>query len=148
MNIKRITVDKANRPGTTMMPIKPGATIEEFRRYINDLETQVKDVLNENLKLKKQLNEFVSKKSQYDIKQVQIKMDELIKKFSKGKFYLNELEKKIQLKPLNQIVLKDNNNANNPNENPNDVKFKNLIAQYESQLEEIISKKSRIEEKP
>ena len=39
------------------------------------------------------------------------------------------------------------NNPNNQNENQNDIKFKNLIAQYESQLEDIISKKGRIEDK-
>ena len=71
----------------------------------------------------------------------------LTKKFSKGKLYLNELEKKIQLKSINQIALKDMNNPNNQNENQNDIKFKNLIAQYESQLEDIISKKGRIEDK-
>ena len=149
MNVKRLTINKGNRPGTTMMGLKPGVSIEDFRQYINELENSVKDLLNENLKLKQQINDL-NKKSQYDIKKAQIKSEESIKKFSKGKFYLNELEKKIELKPLNQIVLKDlkdNNNTNNPNENQKDIQFKNLIAQYESQLEEIISKKSRIEDK-
>ena len=149
MNVKRLTINKGNRPGTTMMGLKPGVSIEDFRQYINELENSVKDLLNENLKLKQQIKDL-NKKSQYDIKKAQIKSEESIKKFSKGKFYLNELEKKIELKPLNQIVLKDlkdNNNTNNPNENQKDIQFKNLIAQYESQLEEIISKKSRIEDK-
>ena len=149
MNVKRLAINKGNRPGTTMMGLKPVVSIEDFRQYINELENSVKDLLNENLKLKQQINDL-NKKSQYDIKKAQIKSEESIKKFSKGKFYLNELEKKIELKPLNQIVLKDlkdNNNTNNPNENQKDIQFKNLIAQYESQLEEIISKKSRIEDK-
>ncbi len=138
MNPKRITVDKVNRP-QTMIGIKPNnLTIEGFRQYINSAESKIQELLNENLKLKQQLNEFVNKKNQYDIKKVQINVEELTKKFSKGKLYLNELEKKIQLKSINQIALKDMNNPNNQNENQNDIKFKNLIAQYESQLEDII----------
>ena len=147
MNPKRIKVDKANRP-QTMIGIKPNnLTIEGFRQYINSVESKIQELLNENLKLKQKLNEFVNKKNQYDIKKVHINVEELTKKFSEGKLYLNELEKKIQLKSINQIALKDMNNPNNQNENQNDIKFKNLIAQYESQLEDIISKKGRIEDK-
>ena len=149
MDIKRIKVDKAKRPGTTIMPQKPSLSIEDFRQYINGLETLVKDLSNENLKLKQQINDL-TKKNIHDMKKAKIKSEESIKKYSQGTSYLNELEKKIQLKPLNQIVLKDikdGNNQSNPNENQNDIKFKNLIAQYESQLEDIISKKSRIEDK-
>ena len=149
MDIKRIKVDKAKRPGTTIVSQKPSLSIEDFRQYINGLETLVKDLSNENLKLKQQINDL-TKKNIHDMKKAKIKSEESIKKYSQGTSYLNELEKKIQLKPLNQIVLKDikdGNNQNNPNENQNDIKFKNLIAQYESQLEDIISKKSRIEDK-
>ena len=122
-------------------------SVEDFRLYITTLEALLKDTLNENLKLKTQLNEFIGKKNQYDLKKVQAKTEDNIKKYSNGKLYLNELEKKIQLKPLNQLISKESNkNSNNQNENQND-QIKNLIAQYESQLEAIITKKSQIENK-
>ena len=150
MKIKRLTVDMTNRPGTTLMPQKPGVSIEEFRKYINSMESTIKELLNENVKLKQQLNQYLNNKNQHDIKKVQANSEELIKKYSKGKIYLNDIEKKIQLNPLNQLVLKDTNNPNNmnnPNENLSDTKIKNLISQYEAQLEEIINEKSRIEDK-
>ena len=75
-----------------------------------------------------------------------IKVEDNIKRYSRGKLFLNELEKKIQLKPLNQIILKDGIKNSNPNETSND-QIKNLIAQYENQLEAIITKKSQIENK-
>jgi len=126
--------------------INSAVSIEEFRLYITTLEGLLKDTLNENLKLKQQLNEFIPKKTQYDIKKVQTKVEENIKRYSRGKLFLNELEKKIQLKPLNQIMLKDPNKIPNPNDTQND-QIKNLISQYESQLEAIIAKKSQIENK-
>ena len=43
-------------------------------------------------------------------------------------------------------MLKDPNKISNPNETSND-QIKNLISQYESQLEAIIAKKSQIENK-
>ena len=141
--------DKNSRPGTTITN-NNGSSIEEFRLYIVTLETYFKEYLNENLKLKEQLNQFIGKKSQFDLKKIQAKNEDLIKKYSRGKIFLNELEKKIQLKPINQLVLNDMNNTNkngSPNENQNDAKIKNLIAQYENQLEAIITKKSQIENK-
>ena len=148
-NLRRHTMDKINRPGTSIMGNgnNSSVSIEDFRLYITALEALLKDTLNENLKLKTQLNEFIGKKNQYDLKKVQAKTEDNIKKYSNGKLYLNELEKKIQLKPLNQLISKENNkNSNNQNENQND-QIKNLIAQYESQLEAIITKKSQIENK-
>ena len=69
-NPKRITVDKVNRP-QTMIGIKPNnLTIEGFRQYINSAESKIQELLNENIKLKQQLNEYVNKKNQYDIKKV------------------------------------------------------------------------------
>ena len=148
VNLRRHTLDKNNRPTTSIMGngINSAVSIEEFRLYITTLEGLLKDTLNENLKLKQQLNEFIPKKTQYDIKKVQTKVDENIKRYSRGKLFLNELEKKIQLKPLNQIMLKDPNKIPNPNDTQND-QIKNLISQYESQLEAIIAKKSQIENK-
>ena len=147
MKMKRLTVDMTNRPGTTMSPQKPGDSIEDFRKYINSLESKIKAYANENVKLKQQLNQYLTNKNQYDIKKEKIKTEELINKYSIGKMYLNAIEKKIQLNPINQLALKDTKNTNNPNENQNDMKIKNLISQYEAQLEEIINKKSRIEDK-
>ena len=147
MKIKRLTVDMTNRPGTTMSPQKPGDSIEDFRKYINSLESKIKEYANENVKLKQQLNQYLTNKNQYDIKKEKIKTEELINKYSIGKMYLNAIEKKIELNPINQLAMKDIKNTNNPNENQNDMKIKNLISQYEAQLEEIINKKSRIEDK-
>ena len=147
MKMKRLTVDMTNRPGTTMSPQKPGDSIEDFRKYIKSLESTIKEYANENVELKKQLNQYLNKKNQYDIKKEKIKTEELINKYSIGKIYLNAMEKKIELNPINQLALKDTKNTNNPNENQNDMKIKNLISQYEAQLEEIINKKSRIEDK-
>ena len=147
MKMKRLTVDMTNRPGTTMSPQKPGDSIEDFRKYINSLESKIKEYANENVELKQQLNQYLNKKNQYDIKKEKIKTEELINKYSIGKMYLNAIEKKIELNPINQLAMKDIKNTNNPNENQNDMKIKNLISQYEAQLEEIINKKSRIEDK-
>ena len=148
VNVRRHTMDKINRPTTSIMGngINNSVSIEDFRLYITTLEGLLKDTLNENLKLKQQLNEFIPKKTQYDLKKVQTKVEENIKRYSRGKLFLNELEKKIQLKPINQIMLKDPNKISNPNETSND-QIKNLISQYESQLEAIIAKKSQIENK-
>ena len=145
MKVNRKNNDKNSRPGTTI--INNSGSIEEFRLYIVTLESYLKETLNENLKLKEQLNQFIGKKNPFDIKKLQAKNEELIKKYSKGKVFLNELEKKIQLKPINQLVLNDMNKNGTPNENQNDAKIKNLIAQYENQLEAIINKKSQIENK-
>ena len=148
VNVRRHTMDKINRPTTSIMGngINNAVSIEDFRLYITTLEGLLKDTLNENLKLKQQLNEFIPKKTQYDLKKVQTKVEENIKRYSRGKIFLNELEKKIQLKPINQIMLKDPNKISNPNDTSND-QIKNLISQYESQLEAIIAKKSQIENK-
>ena len=136
--------DKSSRPGTTIL--SSGGSIEEFRLYIVTLEGNLKEALNENLKLKKELNEF-NKKNPFDLKKAKAKNDELINKYSKGKYFLNELEKKIQLKPINQLILNDMNKNGNSNESQSDAKIKNLITQYENQLEAIITKKSQIENK-
>ena len=136
--------DKSSRPGTTIL--SSGGSIEEFRLYIATLEGYLKEALNENLKLKKELNEF-NKKNPFDLKKAKAKNDELINKYSKGKYFLNELEKKIQLKPINQLILNDMNKNGNSNESQSDAKIKNLITQYENQLEAIITKKSQIENK-
>ena len=102
VNVRRHTMDKINRPTTSIMGngINNAVSIEDFRLYITTLEGLLKDTLNENLKLKQQLNEFIPKKTQYDLKKVQTKVEENIKRYSRGKIFLNELEKKIQLKPL------------------------------------------------
>ena len=149
VNLRRHTMDKIMRPTTSINPNPNNNphSIEEFRLYITTLEGLLKDTLNENLKLKQQLNEYVAKKNQFDLKKAQAKVEDNIKRYSRGKSFLNELEKKIQLKPLNQLFQKDPNNPNsNPGESQND-QIKNLISQYENQLEAIISKKSQIENK-
>ena len=49
------------------------------------------------------------------VKKEKIKTEELINKYSIGKMYLNAIEKKIELNPINQLALKDTKNTNNPN---------------------------------
>ena len=143
VNLRRNTMDKEKRPQTVLSNNNP--TIDEFRLYINNLETLLRDTLNENVKLRIQLNEISSKKNQIDTRKLQMKADELVKKYSRGKTYLNELEKKIGSgKQINQF-LKDVNKNIITGDNQNDSKIQNIIAQYESQLEAILEKKNHIE---
>ena len=138
-------MDKEKRPQTGLSNGNNGSSIDEFRLYINNLETLLRDALNENVKLRQQLNEFSNKKNQIDIRKIQLKADELIKKYSKGKNYLNEIEKKMsQGKQLN-IALKDVNKNVISNDAPTDSNIQNIISQYESQLDAILEKKSQIE---
>ena len=141
VNLRRNTMDKEKRPQTSLNSINNNSTIEEFRLYINNLESLLRDTLNENVKLRLQLNEFSAKKNQIDTRKLQMKADELVKKYSRGKTYLNELEKKIGSgKQINQF-LKDVNKNIITGDNQNDSKIQNIIAQYESQLEAILEKK-------
>ena len=141
VNLRRNTMDKEKRPQTSLNNTNNNSTIDEFRLYINNLETLLRDTLNENVKLRLQLNEFSAKKNQIDIRKLQLKADELVKKYSRGKTYLNELEKKIGSgKQINQF-LKDVNKNVISGDNQNDSKIQNIIAQYESQLEAILEKK-------
>ena len=149
VNLRRNTMDKEKRPQTSINNfLKPdngnnnNSSIDEFRLYINNLESLLRDTLNENVKLRQQLNEFSAKKNQLDIKKLQAKVDDLVKKYSKGKNYLNDLEKKIGL--AKQINLKEVN-KNVISNDGNDSKLQNIIAQYESQLDEILEKKSQVE---
>ena len=142
VNLRRNTFDKEKRPQTGFNNGNNNSSIEEFRLYINNLETLLRDTLNENVKLRQQLNEFSAKKNQLDIKKLQTKVDDLVKKYSKGKIYLNDLEKKIGLSK--QINLKEAH-KNVISNDTNDSKFQNIIAQYESQLDEILEKKSQVE---
>ena len=144
VNLRRNTIDKEKGPQTGLSNGNNGNSIDEFRLYINNLETLLRDTLNENVKLRQQLNEFSNKKNQIDIRKLQLKADELIKKYSKGKNYLNDLEKKMsQGKQLNQALKEVNKNI--ISNDTNDSKIQNIINQYESQLDEILEKKSQIE---
>ena len=143
VNLRRNTLDKEKRPQTVQVNTSP--SIDEFRLYINNLETLLRDTLNENVKLRQQLNEFSIKKNQIDIRKLQSKADELVKKYSKGKMYLNDLEKKMGSgKPLNQ-ALRDINKNIITNDNQNDSKLQNFIANYETQLEAILKQKNHVE---
>ena len=135
-------MDKEKRPQTVLSNNNP--TIDEFRLYINNLETLLRDTLNENVKLRQQLNEFSAKKNQIDIRKLQSKADELVKKYSKGKAYLSELEKKIgSSKQINQF-LKDFKSPPS-NDIQNNTNNQSLIAQYESKLEAALEKYNHIE---
>ena len=143
VNLRKNTKDKDPRPQTSASNGNGNSSFEEFRLYINNLESLLRDTLNENVKLKQQLNEVGPKKNQIDIKKLQAKVDDLSKKYSKGKTYLNDLEKKmssskelnIGIKDLKKEILSENSD------------IQNIISQYESQLEEILEKNSLIEKK-
>ena len=142
VNLRKNTKDKDSRPQTSASNGNGNSSLEEFRSYINNLESLLRDTLNENLKLKQQLNEVGPKKNQIDIKKLQSKVEDLSKKYSKGNSYLNDLEKKmnspnINLKDLKKEILSENGDSN----------IQNMISQYEAQLEEILEKNSLIEKK-
>ena len=148
VNLRRNTLDKEKRPQTGAINGNNNASIEEFRLYINNLETLLRDTLNENVKLKQQLNDFSGKKNQLDIKKLQSKADDLSKKYSRGKIFLNDLEKKMNSAKSSNSILKDfNKNIIVSNDNQNDSKIQNLIAQYESQIEAISEKMNQAENK-
>ena len=134
-NLRRNTLDKEKRPQTGVNNGNNNTSIEDFRLYINNLENLLRDTLNENVKLRQQLNEVSAKKNQIDIKKLQAKVDDLAKKYSKGKFYLNDLEKKITLSKQLNIISNDSN----------DSKLQNIMTQYEIQLDEILEKKMQVE---
>ena len=149
VNLRKNTQDKEKRPQTVQMNSNNNSTtIEEFRSYIINLETLLRDTLNENLKLRQQLNDLTSKKNQIDSKKLQTKVEELSKKYSKGKIYLNDLEKKINSsRTLNQNYKELNKNSIVSNDSSNDSKIQNIIAQYETQIEAILEKQTHIENK-
>ena len=121
VNLRRNTLDKEKRPQTGAINGNNNVSIEEFRLYINNLETLLRDTLNENVKLKQQLNDFSGKKNQLDIKKLQSKVDELSKKYSRGKIFLNDLEKKINSAKSSNPILKElNKNLIISNDNQND----------------------------
>jgi len=144
-------MDKQSRPQTGFNNGNNGGgnyTIDEFRSYINNLESLLRDTLNENVKLRQQLNEIVGKKNPVDIRKLQQKADELAKKYSKGKNYINDIEKKMsQGSKLNLALKEVNKNIISSNDSQNDSKIQNLIAQYESQLEAILEKNNQMENK-
>ena len=148
VNLRRNTLEKEKRPQTGAINGNNNVSIDEFRLYINNLESLLRDTLNENVKLRQQLNDFSGKKNQLDIKKLQSKVDELSKKYSRGKIYLNDLEKKLNsIKQSNPIVKDLNKNIIGSNDNQNDSKIQNLIAQYESQIEAISEKMNQAENK-
>ena len=148
VNLRRNTMDKEKRPQTSLNSINNisnSSQIDEFRLYINNIETLLRDTLNENVKLRQQLNEFSAKKNQIDIRKLQSKADELVKKYSKGKAYLSELEKKIgSSKQINQLLKDFKNPPSNDLQNSNN-NYQNLMAQYESKLEAALEKYNHIE---
>ena len=138
----RKNLEKEKRPSTSSTSTTIPSSIDEFRLYINNLESLLRDTINENVKLKMQINDLSAKKNQIDLKKLQTKADELIKRYSKGKTYLNDIEKKLIQKPplkeLNKIIT----------ENPNgDNKMQGIINEYESQIEEILESKSQLQSK-
>ena len=142
VNLRKNTKDKDARPQTSASNGNGNSSFEEFRSYINNLESLLRDTLNENLKLKQQLNEVGPKKNQIDIKKLQAKVDDLSKKYSRGKSYLNDLERKmssqnIGIKDLKKDILSENSDSN----------IQNMLSQYENQIEELLEKSNQFEKK-
>ena len=141
-------MDKEKRPQTVLMNSTNVSTADEFRSYITNLETLLRDTLNENLKLRQQVSELSGKKNQIDFKKLQTKVDELSKKYSKGKTYLTDLEKRMNgTRSINQNLKELNKNMILSNDNSNDSKIQNIISKYESQIEAIMEKQTHIENK-
>ena len=69
VNPKRNTMDKEKRP-QTVNTNNNNLCIDEFRLYINNLENLLRDTLNENVKLKQQLNGYTSKKKSNRYKKI------------------------------------------------------------------------------
>ena len=148
VNLRRNTMDKEKRPQKVLMNSTNNSTIDEFRSYITNLETLLRDTLNENLKLRQQVSELSGKKNQIDFKKLQTKVDELSKKYSKGKTYLTDLEKRMNgTRSINQNLKELNKNMILSNDNSNDSKIQNIISKYESQIEAIMEKQTHIENK-
>ena len=141
-------MDKEKRPQTVLINSTNVSTADEFRSYITNLETLLRDTLNENLKLRQQVSELSGKKNQIDFKKLQTKVDELSKKYSKGKTYLTDLEKRMNgTRSINQNLKELNKNMILSNDNSNDSKIQNIISKYESQIEAIMEKQTHIENK-
>ena len=148
VNLRRNTMDKEKRPQTVLMNSTNVSTADEFRSYITNLETLLRDTLNENLKLRQQVSELSGKKNQIDFKKLQTKVDELSKKYSKGKTYLTDLEKRMNgTRSINQNLKELNKNMIISSDNSNDSKIQNIISKYESQIEAIMEKQTHIENK-
>ena len=148
VNLRRNTMDKEKRPQTVLINSTNVSTADEFRSYITNLETLLRDTLNENLKLRQQVSELSGKKNQIDFKKLQTKVDELSKKYSKGKTYLTDLEKRMNgTRSINQNLKELNKNMILSNDNSNDSKIQNIISKYESQIEAIMEKQTHIENK-
>jgi len=117
---------------------------DEFKTYVYNLEDLLKDTINDNLKLRLQLNEV--KKNPIEPKKLQAKADDLIKKFSKGRIYLNEIEKRINQNNQGLNIFKKRDSVSNELTLDN-TNVQNMIAQYESQIESFLQKTNIIENK-
>ena len=125
VNLRRNTMDKEKRLQTVLMNSTNNSTTDEFPSYITNLQTLLRDTLNENLKLRQQVSELTGKKNQIDIKKLQTKVEELSKKYSKGKTYLTDLEKIMNgTRPMNQNLKELNKNMIISSDNSNIQKYK------------------------
>ena len=77
-------------------------SFDDLRTYIIELESLLKNTLLENLKLKSE------KKLNNEIKKTQQKTEEIIKKYSKGKLILDNIEKNMANNkkkiPINRLI--------------------------------------------
>ena len=131
----------------------PNSSIDDFRNYITELESLLKDALYENIKLK-----YEKKSQSIEMKKQQQKADEIIKKYSVGKIYLDNFEKILNQTYLKLLALsKDKNLQSNDfgnviNEDNSEIssikeKYENKIEKLENDLRVIKKEKEDIKNK-
>ena len=121
------TGDKRKSVGSIPSNSYSNSSFDELRIYITELESLLKVTLLENSKLKS------DKKLSAEIRKIQQKTDETIKKYSKGKLILDSIEKnmtnikkKTSDKSFNNVI----------NEDDSEIKFSES---YEIKIEKLES---------
>ena len=154
VNLRPKTGDKRrSTSGPSNNNPNPNSSIDDFRNYITELESLLKDTLYENIKLK-----YEKKSQSIEMKKQQQKTDEIIKKYSVGKIYLDNFEKILNQTNLKLLALsKDKNLQSNDfgnviNEDNSEIssvkeKYENKIEKLENDLRVIKKEKEDIRNK-
>ena len=119
------TGDKRKSVGSIPSSSYSNSSFDELRIYITELESLLKATLLENSKFKS------DKKLSTEIRKIQQKTDETIKKYSKGKLILDNIEKNMA---YNKKKISDNLVNNVINEDNNEIKF---MENFEIKIEKL-----------